>query len=131
MTVMTEADMKAALQRYIDGFKAGDADAIIALFADNATIEDPVGGGKVVEGIAAITDFYRQGVTYVTQMTLSAPIRASHTNAAAMAFDFEMSIEGRTIQTSAIDVMEFNDAGEVERMRAYWGPSDSRVVETS
>lgn len=128
---MTEADMKAALQKYIEGFKAGDAEAIIGLFAEDATIEDPVGGGKVVAGIAAISDFYRQGVTYVTRMELSAPIRASHTNAAAMAFDFEMSIEGQTIRTSAIDVMEFNDAGEVERMRAYWGPSDSQVVETS
>lgn len=127
---MNETDMKAALQAYIDGFKAGDAEAIIALFAENATIEDPVGGGKVVEGIDAIGEFYRQGVTYVTKMDLSAPIRASHASAAAMAFDFEMNIEGQTIRTSAIDVMEFDDAGKVVRMRAYWGPSDSRVVAT-
>lgn len=129
--MLTEADMKAALQSYIGGFKAGDAEALIALFAEDATIEDPVGGGNVVEGIDAIGDFYRQGVTYVTKMDLSAPIRASHANAAAMAFDFEMNIDGQRIRTSAIDVMEFNDAGKIERMRAYWGPGDSGVVETS
>jgi steroid delta-isomerase len=125
---MTEADTKAALQAYIDGFNAGDAEAIISLFADDASIEDPA-GGEVVDGIDAIGDFYRQGVGCVTHMELSAPIRASHTSAAAMAFDFEMNIEGQIIRTSAIDVMEFDDAGKIRRMRAYWGPSDSRVVE--
>lgn len=121
-TVVAEADMKAVLHSFIDGFAAGDAEAIIALFADDASIEDPVGGDDVVRGIDAIGEFYRQGVGYVTGIQLSAPIRASHANAAAMAFDFEMNIAGQTIRTSAIDVMEFNDADKIHRMRAYWGP---------
>lgn len=102
---VSEADMKAALHAYIDGFNAGDADAISA--------------------------FYRQGVGYVTHMALSAPIRGSHANAAAMAFEFEMEIQGRRSRTSAIDVMEFNDLGKIRRMRAYWGPSDHQEPDSN
>lgn len=124
----SEEHMKAALQQYIDGFKARDAEMIIALFADDATIEDPVGTDNIVRGKDAITAMYRGGVTMVTAMELSAPIRASHSNAAAMAFDFELEFDGQKMRTSAIDVMEFNDDGKIVRMRAYWGPSDSRAI---
>src|SRR5690625_1949561 len=79
--------MKAAMQTYIDSFNAGDAEGLISLLADDATIEDPV-GSELVEGIEAIAEFYRGGVKVVTEMSLSAPIRGSHANAAAMAFDF-------------------------------------------
>lgn len=124
----SEQEMKAALQEYIDAFDAGDAERLIALFADDATIEDPVGSDPV-RGGEAIAAFYRAGVGVVTKMSLSAPIRGSHANAAAMAFDFEMELEGQKIRTSAIDVMEFNEDGKIQRMRAFWGPSDSGVVD--
>lgn len=120
----TEQEMKAALQQYIDGFNAKDAEAIISLFADDAILEDPV-GSEPVQGKEAIAAFYRQGVMVVTEMKLSAPIRGSHSNAAAMAFDFAMELEGHTVRTSTIDVMEFNEDGKIVNMRAYWGPSDS------
>lgn len=119
-----EEVMKAALQAYIDAFKAGDAEKLISLFAEDATIEDPV-GSDLVRGKDAIANMYRQGVQVVTDIALSAPIRGSHSNAAAMAFDFEMNLDGMVIRTSAIDVMEFDDAGKIITMRAYWGPSDS------
>lgn len=119
----TESEMKAALEAYIDGFNAKDADAIIALFAEGATIEDPVGSDPVV-GKEAIAAFYREGVRVVTKMELSAPVRGSHGNSAAMAFEFEMEWEGATVRVSAIDVMEFDEGGKIKRMRAYHGPSD-------
>lgn len=126
-SAVPEAAMKAALQTYIDGFNASDPEVIIALFADDATLEDPV-GSEPVRGIGAISEFYRQGVGYVTRMELNSPIRASHANAAAMAFEFEMIVDGQRARTRAIDVMEFNDAGKIQRMRAYWGPSDFEVL---
>jgi len=118
--------MKAAMQRYIDSFNAGDAEGLSSLFADDATIEDPV-GSELVEGIEAIAEFYRGGVKVVTEMSLSAPIRGSHANAAAMAFDFKMNIDGKEYETGAIDVMEFNAEGKITSMRAYWGPSDTNM----
>lgn len=111
--------MKAALQKYIDSFQARDAEGLISLFADDATIEDPIGASGLVEGKEAIAKFYRRGVSFVTHMALEAPIRASHGNAAAMAFYFEMEVGGQKIRTNAIDVMEFDEAGKIMHLRAF------------
>lgn len=35
--------MTAVVQRYVAALNAGDLDGIVALFADDATVEDPVG----------------------------------------------------------------------------------------
>jgi len=36
------ARMRAALQGYIDALNRNDADAVLALYNDNPTVEDPV-----------------------------------------------------------------------------------------
>ena len=69
----TQAEMKAALQAYIDGFNADDPDAIMALFADNAVIEDPV--GSPLKSRAEFEAFIRQGVKFGARLKLAAPIR--------------------------------------------------------
>lgn len=122
--MLTESKMKAAMQQYIDGFNQKDAKIIISLFADNAKIEDPVGGGKMVEGKTAITSFYESAVPLVDKLELATPIRGSHSNFAAMAFTICMKMDGKPIQINAIDVMTFNDAGEIIDMKAYHGPGD-------
>lgn len=119
-----EERMRAALQAYIDRFNAKDGAGLAALFADGARIEDPVGGGKIVEGRAAIDEFYRVAVTLVDRLELAAPIRASHGRAAAMAFDIYMRHEGRSMLIRAIDVMTFDDDGKIVDMKAYHGPGD-------
>lgn len=46
------------MDRYLDRHGANDLDAVVALFADEATLEDPV-GEPIVRGQAAIRAFYR------------------------------------------------------------------------
>ncbi len=114
---------RAAMQAYIDRMNAGDLEGIVALYADNATIEDPVGGGKTIEGRAAIREFYTGSLQTKAQLKLVAPIRTSHSDSAAMAF--EVSLDwGGPMTIRVIDVMTFNEAGEFTTMRAYWGPED-------
>ena len=79
-----DAHYKAALHAYIDGLNARDADAVIALFAPDAVIEDPFGTPpKQGEEIAA---WFRGAVQVEPHLELSAPIRGSHGASAAMAF---------------------------------------------
>lgn len=120
----TEAKMKTVLQKYLDGFNQKDAELIISLFADHARIEDPVGGGQIVEGKEEITNFYRKGVTLVEKLELDTPIRGSHGQSAAMAFTIHMEVEGKRIGIRAIDVMTFNEVGKIVDMKAYHGPGD-------
>ena len=121
-----ENTMRAAMQEYIDAFNRSDADALIALFADDATVEDPVGTDPK-EGIAAIAEFYRYAVSLGARLKLSAPIRTSHSNSAAMAFDVSLTMEQGPCVISSIDVMTFNEQGKFTSMRAYWGPGDMKA----
>lgn len=124
MQVLSEDKMKSALQKYLDGFNQGDAELIISLFADNAKIEDPVGGGQIVEGKEAITAFYQGAVKVVKKLELDTPIRGSHGSSAAMAFTIHMEREGKKVLIQAIDVMSFDDSGKIIDMKAYHGPSN-------
>lgn len=122
-----EQQMKQAMQEYIDAFNRVDVDGIIALYADDATVEDPV-GSPVKSGKAAIAAFYKMAIATGAKLALAAPIRASHGNSAAMAFDVTLNMpQGRAV-IHVIDVMTFNDAGKFSSMRAYWGPSDMQML---
>ena len=124
--MVDENGMRAALQAYIDRFNAGDGEGLAALFADDARIEDPVGGPRIVQGRADIDAFYSRAVGVVERLELAAPIRASHGRAAAMAFDIHLRADRRVIRV--IDVMQFNEAGEIVDMKAYHGPGDVEVL---
>ena len=121
----SQTQMKAALQAYIDGFNAGDADAIMALFADGAVIEDPV--GSALKSRAEFEVFIRQGVRFGARLSLAAPIRGSHGNHAAMVFIVTFIQDGVRYTTNSTDVMAFDDAGKITRMDGLWGPSDVTV----
>lgn len=117
-----QQSMKAAMQAYVDGLNRGDAEAVIALFADDAVIEDPVGTGPK-QG-QAIRDWFQQAVAMKAQLTLATPIRGSHGNAAAMAFTVTTEWEGRSVRIRSLDVCTFDEAGRITRLEGYWGPDD-------
>ena len=123
----TEEQMRSSMQKYIDGFNSHDGNVLASLFADDARIEDPVGGPTIIEGRAAVDEFYRSAVEVVDRLVLAAPIRGSHSAAAAMAFDIHMHSDGHPLLIRAIDVMTFDDAGKIIDMKAYHGPGDVEV----
>lgn len=119
--------MKQAMQAYIDAFNRSDAQGVIDLYADDATVEDPV-GKDVMRGKEKIAAFYRMSIATGARLSLAAPVRASHGNSAAMAFDVLLNMpQGRAV-IRVIDVMTFNEAGKFTSMRAFWGPGDMEMV---
>lgn len=123
-STVSESTMKHAMQQYIDGFNRHDSTLLISLFADDATIEDPVGGGRIVAGRDAITAFYRRAVKRVDRLELDTPIRASHGRSAAMAFTIHLKTDDRLKYIRTIDVMSFDDTGRILEMKAFHGTSD-------
>ncbi|MBI2382848.1 MAG: nuclear transport factor 2 family protein [Gammaproteobacteria bacterium] len=125
--MVSEQTMKQAMQAYIDAFNRSDVDGIVSLYADDATVEDPVGKAPLV-GKARIGPFYKMAVATGAKLALAAPIRASHGNAAAMAFDVQLNMpQGRAL-IRVIDVMTFDATGKFASMRAYWGPGDMQLL---
>lgn len=122
--MVSEDKMKAVLQLYVDSFNKGDAETIISLFAEDAKVEDPVGGGKVIEGKKDIALFFQKVVKLIKKIELDTPIRGSQGLAAAMAFTLHMERKGKKTIIQVIDVMTFNESGEITEMKAYFGPSD-------
>lgn len=116
---------KAALQAYVDGLNAGDADAVIALFAPDAEIEDPVGTppkrGREIER------WFRRAVEMRARLELAGPIRGSHGRSAAMAFTVTTRFEGQLRVTRSIDAVTLDDAGRIARLEGYWGTDDVEV----
>jgi len=111
--------MKAAMQAYIDAFNSGSVEAVLALYAEGATVEDPV-GSPLKRGKAQIQAFYAHSIATGAKLSLDAPIRGSHANSAAMAFSARIG----ALTVRVIDVMEFDEAGKFTSMKAYFGPSD-------
>ncbi|WP_411561684.1 nuclear transport factor 2 family protein [Pseudomonas shirazensis] len=121
-----EQHMKDTLQAYIDAYNSDDLVALLALYSDDASVEDPY-GTPPKKGKAEIMEFYRQAMANGATLQLSAPIRGSGADAAAMALDAVVKLPEGSMRVSVIDVMTFNDAGLIVSMRAYFGQSDIRM----
>jgi len=108
--------MAATCIRYVELIAAGDVDGVVALYAEDGTVEDPVGSEPSI-GIAAIEAFYRgtipdEGVP----VSRTGPVRVSGHEAA---FPFEVRY-GDDFVLPIIDVMAFADNGKIVSMRAFW-----------
>lgn len=127
MTTPSQATMKAALQAYVDRTNAGDTAGVATLFADTATIEDPIGSPTrtKAEFVALIAD----GIRYGARITPVAPIRGSHGAEAALVFDVEYTPPGgpRT-RIRSLDICTFDGNGLITGLRACWGPDDIEEI---
>lgn len=121
--------IRAAVEAYCTAFTRGDRDAYVALFTDDAWIEDPVGTPRHV-GSAAIGAFFEQSSSLAESIELrqTGPVRAA---AGECAFPMQArpNIGGDTYCVDIIDVMTFDDGGKITTMRAFWDPAEMRPAD--
>lgn len=130
--------MAASVQAYFDCFNAQDAEGIVSLFADDATVTDPV-GTEPKTGIDEIRAFYTLAVKNGAKLEQHGPTRIvsnmasfaftvsiGEMTAADKAVDVELPSGGMTIDV--IDTFAFNDDNKVTEMRAFWGPTNITQV---
>ncbi|MGP4056821.1 nuclear transport factor 2 family protein [Mycobacterium sp. 4D054] len=112
--------LQGFVQRYLDTVAGGTATDVAALYAEDATLEDPVGGGEVHIGRQAIAGFYKsiEAGGQITTELLN--FRAGGHEAA---FVFAITVGG-AMRIEPIEVMTFNGDGQITSMKAYWGPQD-------
>lgn len=115
----------AAVQGYIAAFDAGSGAAAAALFAKDATVEDPV-GTPIKHGHDEILAFYSGAMASGAKLTLLGEPRYA---ADYVAFTFTVSLEwqGQKTVIEVIDTFKLNDDGKITEMRAYWGPENMKV----
>lgn len=111
--------MQDVVRRYIAALNAADLEAIVALYADDATVEDPV-GSPPHHGIDAIRAFYAKSCQLPLVVALQGDIRVA-ANEAAFAFTVAFAYQGQRTTIAPIDHFRFNAAGKVVSMRALFG----------
>jgi steroid delta-isomerase len=113
---ITAEHVRNVFQRYCELVTAGDFEAIARLYAEDATVEDPVGSAPH-RGRAAIREFYRASAGAV-RLELEGRVRSAGNEGAAAMVARPTADPSMRVET--LDVMTFGDDGLVTSMRAYW-----------
>ena len=116
------AVMQAAVHAYVAAFERSDPAAVVALFAPDATVEDPI-GSPPHQGREAIERFYTASMQTGAKLQLDGPIRLAGAHA-AFAFSVHLHWDGSDKRVDVIDIFTFNEAGQVIAMKAYFGPAN-------
>ncbi len=105
-------------ERYPEMVTKGDVEGIVALYADDATIEDPI-GAPPHRGTDAIRKFYQAAAGSVTMKRVG-PVHVAGREAATP-LKVLIGPEGGPRQVlDIISVMAFRDDGKIASMRAFW-----------
>lgn len=116
--------IREVVEQYVARVATGTTDEVMELYADGATVEDPVGSG-VRSTPESIREFYAtlEGLEQAGEV-LSVRIAG---NEAAFLFELRTKAGEQTFTLAPIDVMTFDDDGRITSMRAYWSDGDMQV----
>jgi steroid Delta-isomerase len=105
------------VNRYAELLGSGSADGITALYAPDASVEDPV-GSDVRHGHAAIRELYSR----VEKQTRTVELLSVHINGNEAAFLARLTVITGDVRTriDGIDVMTFDEQARITSMRAFW-----------
>jgi steroid delta-isomerase len=119
--MVSAEEITRVVHRYLDLVANGTADEIADLYADDATVQDPVGGEAHI-GRHAIRGFYKN-IESAQRATELLTLRVAGHEAAFM-FAITVGSGEHRIRIEPIDVMVFDGEGKISSMKAYWSPSD-------
>lgn len=125
MTESADCSVADVVRRYVSLLQAGSAKDLTALFAENATLEDPVGGG-IRRGHESIREFFTtlESLQRTTELNL---LRVA-SREAAFALTITFIAGGVRSRLQPIDTMTFDGAGRIVSLRSYFSPSDIALV---
>ncbi|KAA0095496.1 steroid delta-isomerase [Mycolicibacterium sp. P1-18] len=120
---MPSADLiKQNVNRYLELVGEAKCDEIADLYADDATVEDPV-GGEVHIGRQAILGFYKGALGAKGETEIITLRALGHEAAWLWGLTLDLGESGR-MRLEILSVMAFDDEGKITAMKAYWGPEN-------
>ena len=115
-------DKIRAVNAYINAFCDGDAEAVVEIYAKDATVEDPV-GTPLKKGHDEIRKFYIGAMATGAKLELTGAPRCAG-DYVAFPFSVNMNMNGKQSLIEIIDIFRVNEDGKVTEMRAFWGPEN-------
>jgi steroid delta-isomerase len=121
----TREAITKTVNQYLEFLSTGTTDDVLTLYTADATIEDPV-GSDLRRGHDAIREFYA-GFQDAKKETELAELRVNESEAA---FLWHLTLDAGSSRTriSPISMMAFDEDAKITSMRAFWSPSDVRVI---
>ncbi|MDF3306664.1 nuclear transport factor 2 family protein [Rhodococcus sp. T2V] len=114
-------DIRKTVERYIEAVATGTAADVVALYAEGATVEDPV-GTEPRTSAESLREFY--GVIEPLKQTGELLTLKIAGNSAAFHFSLVTDLGEQKLEIAPIDVMTFDDDGKITSMRAFWSQED-------
>jgi steroid delta-isomerase len=123
----TTEDIRNVIGQYVERVAAHQPDKVADLFADGATIEDPV-GTDLKTGREAIVDFFAV-IAAMEQTTAELQWCKVAADTAVFEFRLRVSTAGQGYEVSPVDIMVFDEEAKIVSMRAVWDPlTDIRIL---
>ena len=118
----TAEHMISIVDAYVAAFEAGSVDRVVELYAEGATVEDPI-GAPIITGLDAIRAFYAGSMATGARLELYPPVRIAG-DYAAFSFSVHLRYGGHVQRIDVIDTFKFDPDGKIIEMRAYWGETN-------
>ena len=115
----TRDEIRSVCDRYVAACSASDVAVVVSLFADDAWIEDPVGSERRI-GLQAITESYRQNLSYELRFRPLGPVIVVATRAAFQITGEAKIGEGWMPLPPTIEVMSFDSGDRIASLEAYY-----------
>lgn len=121
--------LRGLVDDYVAAMSTNDKDRYVALFAENGTVEDPV-GSDIRKGHAEIGEFWDMVHTLSETITLirTGPVRVAG-NELAFPMQAVSDVGGTEMVVDIIDVFTVDDDRRITAMRAFWDMSEMRPYE--
>jgi steroid delta-isomerase len=112
----TREHIETTVREYVDAVGRQDLDATLALFAEDARQEDPVGTPANV-GREAIRDFFEKAYrgSFATALTGPLLVTGDH---AAVHFTIEVPTGADPLVVRVVDLIRFDEDGLIAELRA-------------
>ncbi|OHV06129.1 nuclear transport factor 2 family protein [Mycobacterium talmoniae] len=123
---MTEHPAQAAGRRSREAVAARDKDAWLAVFADDAIVQDPIGPshfdpeGKGHRGRDEISAFWDKAIAPTDKIEFNFVDSFRCGDEEANVGNIVITMGGHQITTDGVFTYRVNDAGQLVALRAYW-----------
>ncbi|MGV9827471.1 MULTISPECIES: nuclear transport factor 2 family protein [unclassified Gordonia (in: high G+C Gram-positive bacteria)] len=116
----------AVVHRYVELLTGGTADELADLFAESATVEDPI-GAEIRDTREQLVEFYGV-ITGMDERTATLKWVKIAGDTAVFEFTLVTGTAGMRFEITPVDIMVFDADGKVASMRAVWEPADLKQL---
>ena len=123
----TPEQIRKTIDAYVDALARSDRDGWVGVFAPDAVQIDPVGTPPNV-GRDAIRAFWDRAMAMADTVIFDVHHLHICGDEAAMVFTGTVRLGDGGMVFDGVDIMRFDDNGQIGELRAYWDPAGMRAL---